>query len=380
MNFLKTKFRSYYLHPSIEFPKRFDRREYAFILFGEGTMHRHISFSSKENLLAYLHLKSPAHVYYSSAYYRNPSAGTMKEKEWMGADLIFDMDADHIAGASKMTYEEMLLKVKEELKKLLSFLMDDFGFRKRDIRIYFSGGRGYHCHVSHPDVIHLGSQERREIVDYITGRGLNIKEIVRERSIQREYFADKTLEINPNKGGWEGRIARGIIDFLKEISEMDRNKAIEVLMEMDGVGEKTASSLYDSLTEERIRRLENGKMDQSTEFRRIAQPLIKKLSVSMHGSTDEPVTADIKRLIRLPGSLHGKTGLKVTAVDIEKIDEFNPLRDAVVFGEEIIKVEVKRAVEIKMMDNEFKLEKGVHELPEYLAVFLVARKMGEVSQ
>ena len=373
MNFLRKKFMEYYSNPSIEFPARFDRREYAFILFGEGGMRRHISFLSKDDLLSYLRKNSPAHVYYSSAYYRHPDAGTMREKEWMGADLIFDLDADHIPNAIQMSYEEMLLEVKKELEKLLSFLMEDFGFEKRHIRLYFSGGRGYHCHVSHPDVIPLGSQERREIVDYVTARGLNFKGIVKEKSIPKEYFSDKTLEINPKRGGWSGRIARGIIEFLREVKKMEREKAIKKLMELDGIGEKTASSLYDFLTEERIRRIEDGKIDQSTEFKRIAIPLIKKLSVSMQSSTDEPVTGDIKRLIRLPGSLHGKTGLRVTNVDVDNLHEFNPLRDAVVFGENGIKVVVEKPLSIEMMENKFKIERGVREVPEYLAVFLVAR-------
>ena len=154
---------------------------------------------------------------------------------------------------------------------------------------------------------------------------------------------------------------------------MERDKAIKKLMELDGIGEKTASSLYDFLTEERIRRIEDGKIDQSTEFKRIAIPLIKKLSVSMQSSTDEPVTGDIKRLIRLPGSLHGKTGLRVTNVDVDNLHEFNPLRDAVVFGENGIKVVVEKPLSIEMMENKFKIERGVMEVPEYLAVFLVAR-------
>ncbi|RLF43916.1 MAG: DNA primase catalytic subunit PriS [Thermoplasmata archaeon] len=378
MSFLKRKFYSYYLQPRIDFPNRFDRREYAFILFNEDTMRRHLSFSSKEDIISYLKANVPAHVYYSSAYYRYPSAETMKEKEWMAADLIFDLDADHLPQANKLSYEEALEEVKKELEKLLSFLTDDFGFNKNEIKIYFSGGRGYHCHINNEKVLDLGSQERREIVDYITARGLEIRNIIVERSISMGKFTDKTVEIYPGEGGWQGRMAREIINFFKQIKEMEKEKAINELIKIEGIGRKTAESLYNALTEERMKRIEKGMLDQSTEFKKIAKPLVAKLAVALHSEADEPVTADVKRLIRLPGSLHGKTGLRVTRVNIDEINEFNPLRDAVVFGDEMVKVDIIQPIEITMMENRFKLKKGIICIPEYLAVFLVARNLAKL--
>ena len=375
MNFLKNKFLSYYLRQKIEVPERFDRREYAFIFFNEDKMHRHISFSSASAIESYLKVNVPAHVYYSSAYYRNPSADTMQGKQWMGADLIFDLDADHLPDVKNLSYEETLEKVKMELKKLLSFLTEDFGFDKKDLKVYFSGGRGYHCHVVNKKVLDLDSQERREIVDYVTATGINLNEIIKERTIYKERFRDKTFEIFPMEGGWKGRIAREIIKFFYEIKSMERKNALNKLMEIESIGRKTAEEIYDSLTEERIKRIENGRIDQTTGFKRIAKPLIKKIAVSLHSETDEPVTTDFKRLIRLPGSLHGKTGLRVTKVEIDDIENFLPLRDAVVFGDDEIKLKLTKPLSIKMMENEFKLEKGIVRVPEYLAVFLMARKM-----
>ena len=376
MNFLRKKFHSYYLRPSIKFPHRVERREFAFVLFNEQSMHRHISFSSKDGLLNYLKTNIPAHVYYSSAYYRNPSASTMQEKKWMGADLIFDLDADHLPNAKEMSYEDSLREVKKEAIKLLSFLIDDFGFSKEEIEIYFSGSRGYHLHVSNSKVLELGSQERREIVDYITGRGLNIEEIAREKKIYKGKFVDKTIEICPQAGGWKGRIAKTLIKFFREIRNMSREKAIEELMKIESVGRKMAEDIYDALNDERMRRIEEGKLDQATAFKKIVKPLIRKLAISLHSEADEPVTADIKRLIRLPGSLHGKTGLRVTEVKIDEINEFEPLRDAVVFSDEKVKIKMLKPFRIKMMEEEFDL-KGVAKVPEYLAVFLVAKGVAE---
>jgi hypothetical protein len=55
------------------------------------------------------------------------------------------------------------------------------------------------------------------------------------------------------------------------------------------------------------------------------------------GETDENVTVDVKRVIRHLGSLHGKSGLRVTEIPFERLDPdgskpFDPLKEAIVFG------------------------------------------------
>lgn len=382
MNFLKKRFHRYYGGSPPILPERFERREYACILFDDDTMHRHMAFSSRERLSQYLKTYVPAHVYYSSAYYRIPAAPTMREKQWMGADLIFDLDADHLPHAGQLSYAEALSEVKKEMYKLLSFLHDDFGFGKHETRVYFSGGRGYHCHISHRAVLSLGSQERREIIDYIMGRGLDISAIVRERSIPREdaavyghKFTHKTIEIDPASGGWSRRILDGLVAFYEQIRSMEQEEALQELLRIEGIGKKTAKELYDGITDERMERIKKGKLDQATGFKRIAIPLIKNLAVSLTGEADEPVTTDIKRLIRLPGSLHGKTGFRVTPVDVDGLEHFDPLRDAIVFGDEPVHVTVEKPVDITMNEHTFKLQRGDATVPEYLAVFLVARRM-----
>ena len=55
------------------------------------------------------------------------------------------------------------------------------------------------------------------------------------------------------------------------------------------------------------------------------------------GETDEVVTIDVRRQIRWPTSLHGKTGMRVTEFELERLDPdrsnpFDPLKEAFVFG------------------------------------------------
>jgi len=383
-DFLRNRFRSYYISPEISFPERFPRREYAFIFFGGKQMVRHVAFKKREDILTMMRRRVPMHTYYSSAYYEKPDAPTMSEKGWMGADLIFDLDADHLPGAEKMSYEGMLREVKNELKKLLSFLMDDFGFGEENLSIYFSGGRGYHCHVNHPKVRGLGSQERREIVDYITGRGLDKQSIFRERVVETRNYGDRVVPVKrlempgTEEAGWRGRISRTIVDIIKEIRE-DRERGVERLKEY-GLSVSKAERIIDGLSDARVKRIEEGLLDQSSDIRGFfLRSAIEKSAVSLStGKPDEPVTADIKRLIRLPGSLHGKTGLVVQSIKMDELDGFDPLRDAVVFGDTSVKLNVLKTVKIRMMGEDFSLHPGETEVPEYLAVFMVARGMATV--
>lgn len=381
MNFLRKKFSHYYIHPSIEFPKRFSRREYGFLFFNEQQMIRHVSFARREELLSFLRRNIPAHVYYSSAYYEKPDAPTMAEKKWLGADLIFDLDADHIPGTEKMGYGRMLEVVKNELKKLVSFLINDFGFEEH-LSIFFSGGRGYHCHVNHPKVLQLKSQERREIVDYITARGLDVSSILKEKVVHRDGKIIETSLVMPSvdEPGWRGRMSREMVNFFKKIRKMKKEEAINYLLTFEGIGRKTAEEAWIDLQDEsRIERLKKGLVDLTTPIKKCALRVVEECKVHGLGRPDEPVTGDIKRLIRLPGSLHGKTGLRVTEVKIDEIDDFDPLDDAIVFGDEMTKIRMLKECKIKMKSEFFSLKEGETEVPEYLAIFLVGMKYATVG-
>lgn len=384
--FLRKRFAEYYKKEKIELPDRFGKREFAFMSFGARMMRRHLAFLKRSSFIKFVQQMVPAHAYYSSAFYQKPDAPTMSEKGWMGAELIFDLDLDHLKGIGNVSYEEGLKLVKEEFRKLVEeFLLDDFGFSKNKLLLYFSGGRGYHCHVVDPRVFQLNSSERREIVDYIIGADLDEETLFRKRVVEKTRVKGRMvprvyrLEIpKPSEPGWRGRVGRGLISLLKEITSEGSN--IEYLKKY-GISRKDVERLKKELTKERMARIaEDGVIDQSPFIRRFfLKAAIQKAAISsMAGETDEPVTCDIKRLIRLPSSLHGKTGFKVCRILVDKLEEFDPLCDAVVFDDEKVRVDVTVPVKTMMKGEFFDLGKGEHKVPEFLAVFLVARGMAKV--
>jgi DNA primase small subunit len=386
LHFLQDQFRSYYTKNILSVPDRFSRREYAFVFFGGRGMFRHLAFYRKQYLQEFLRKKAPMHAYYSTAYYQHPDAPRMNEKEWMGAELIFDLDADHLPNAEKIPYEKQLELVKIEFIKLVDdFLMNDFGFPEESMDLFFSGGRGYHCHVKHPSIYQLSSGDRREIVDYITGRDLNESLVFHEESTGVAHIKGRTVSTGkrlkmpkPDEPGWKGRISQGLIDILNDILDSD-----DPLLKLKqyGVSEYTAQKLLEDLSSSRIERIKQGNLDQSKTIRRffLNNALRKKAVSFAAGETDEPVTCDVKRLIRLPGSLHGKTGLKVSRVTLDTLDDYDPLTEAIAFDDSTVSVRMASDETITLNNETFTLSKGLVEVPLFLAMFLIGKKMANIA-
>ncbi len=372
--FLKEKFRNYYEKTKLISPPSIKEREWGIIVFNQNypekkVMKRHKSFSTKEELRTYFKSIIPAHVYFSSAYYKRPSAPTMKDKGWKGADLVFDLDADHLKGVKDLNYREMLEKVKKETIHLLEdFLLDDFGLPKENIKVVFSGGRGYHIHVRDKRVLELNSQERREIIDYLFGNGLD--PIVKKKSDRGANI----LVLSSKDSNWKFKVLKYIITYLKEIRDKKEKEAIKELSEFEGIGKKIAKRIYNFLIEDgSIQKIkEKKKLDIVKGINKsFWEQLINKAKEEIKAEADEPVTSDIKRLIRLPFSLHAGTGFKVTPIPINDLNDFNPFHDAVVFSEEKVRIYAKENFETKIMRNKIEIEKDeIKKIPEYAAVFL----------
>ena len=392
--FLLKMFRRYYKENEMPMPSRFGRREFGFMYFDRDFMQRHMSFSNPTEMRKFMIAQVPKHSYYSTAYYRRPNAPTMEEKGWMGADLIFDLDADHLEGAEDMSYSQMMDQIKKEMINLLdSFLYNDLGFDEKDVGIYFSGGRGYHAHIELNDVTGLGSHERREIVDFVTSNGLDIDRVFRQENVVRSVVNVKGQERNnistfrtippEDSGGWWLRMRNGLKDVVNDVCDQDTKDLKRTYPSIKSMSPKTIESYRDDLIKSRDVIFVNNRM---ATLKKGTQDMLIKImkedvAYRLSGEVDEPVTADIKRLIRLPGSLHGKTGLKVMPITRDELNGFDPLLDALPesYTSDPITVNVKRKTNIKINGERFDLDIGVTEVPEYVAVFLVGRRIADIG-
>jgi DNA primase small subunit len=239
--FVYGKFSDFYRSQSAVIPPAsLDQREFAFFLFKERIMLRHKGFARVNDLKSFLSETVPSDVYHSCAYYENPEF-EMDKKGWLGADLVFDIDADHIPTSCNKIHDEWtcgkcgfsgkgitpetcpicesqkfdtktwpcelcLKSAKEETAKLIDMLEKDFGFSYNELHVFFSGHRGYHVHVENEAVKTLDAMARKEIVDYVSGIGLSVfdkkgKDIreLKDNEIKNSVFVVGSEEGLPKK-------------------------------------------------------------------------------------------------------------------------------------------------------------------------------------
>jgi DNA primase small subunit len=369
--YLSGRFGDYYRDADPTLPPAPDAREWGHIPWTGGestTMVRHQSIYDLGDVSDFLAREAPRHVYFSAARYDDPGANGMDEKGWRGADLVFDLDADHLPSVdpAATTYAEMLAACKDALQRLLDLLETDFGFE--DVTVVFSGGRGYHVHVRDDGLADLDSTARRDIVDYVRAVDLDIEGLVRTRAV-----GGATRRELRTAGGWGRRTHRRLSEFVDELQGLDEDAAAERLMAFDGIGEGRATTLLGALDGETVA---DGNVEAGGPgARTLVEALARETVAAETAPIDEPVTTDTHRLIRLPGSLHGGSGLVVRRLDRSEIDGFDPLVDAVPerFTRRSIRVEVAEPGVVELDGDSFTLDAGEQSVPECVGVFLMTR-------
>mgnify|MGYP002763000995 CR=1 FL=1 len=371
--YLRGRFRDYYRRVSLSPPPDAHLREWGHIPWTPGTgttMIRHRSLYDLGDLDTFFADTAPRHAYLSAARYDDPGASTMGKKGWRSADLVFDLDADHLPGVDPETtsYREMLAACKDALERLLAFLEDDFAFD--DLTVVFSGGRGYHVHVRDEAVRELDSEARREVVDYVRAIDLDAEGLIRTVSDR-----GTTKRVLRTEGGWGARVHEALVAYADDLREMDEEAARSRLTELDGIGEGRAETILGALERNPDAVREGNVEAGGPGVRRLVSALAARVTATETAPIDEPVTTDTRRLIRLPGTLHGGSGLVVTPIDRDEVAAFDPLCDAVpdrFVGRDIrIVCETDRTVELN--GTRLSVAPGETAVPEFAGIFLMAR-------
>ena len=184
--------------------------------------------------------------------------------------------------------------------------------------------------------------------------------------------------------GWGKRLLKGWIDLFHEIAEMEEEKAIEVVKKVGEMEKKKAKEIIRIAKDETVmKRIERGQIPRF--FKPIREGITKTVTeavrVKSADKPDEPVTSDIKRLIRLPTSLHGKSSLEAKPLRMETFKDFDPLKDAVVFGDSPVEISVARSSSITMKGERYNVEEGeIASVPEHVALYFMCRGAAEIKE
>ena len=400
-DFVYSKFCEFYRDPATRIPSpvSVDQREFGYLLFKERFMVRHKRFEKVTDLKSLFSETVPSDVYHSCAYYENPDFD-MDKKGWLGADLVFDIDADHIPTSCDKIHDEWkcnkcefsgkgitpevcpicggekfetktwpcdlcIKSAREETAKLIDMLKKDFGFSSDELHVFFSGHRGYHVHVEDETVRSLDAMARKEIVDYVMGLGLAIleKDAIEKpgkRTAKKFYL---------HNFGWNKRLKLGMEKFLINATKDD----------LKNVGLKNSALLKNK--DVIIKRCINDGRWESINGVSVQTwlKLAEHVKDLQSAKIDTVVTTDIHRLIRMNGTLHGKTGLKKIEFPAEKLEDFDPFTEAVAFKKGTAKVFVSDAPEFRLGGNTLgPYKKETVELPMAATIMLICKNRAEV--
>ncbi len=263
--------------------------EFAFDNDGSGPNDRYNAFSTAEELSKRIKRQSPYAIYSSVSHYRVPSG----REDWLRAEVVFDIDGRDLpvrkcACQSGQVCESCLEDAKEVALTLIETLKTDFGMH--NLFLVYSG-RGYHVRCS--DEGAMAVDNRGGIFDYVSGS-----------KVPRDLFM---------VGGYAAAFRRMSALNLSKVKELKVRGGAKIL------GEK--ESIVKALLERDKLALERNVKGKALE------DLLQEISLLNAQSVDGKCTIDIKRILRLPTSLHSKVSMVCTVVkDWEK---FDPLRDAV---------------------------------------------------
>ena len=369
LKFLEETFKQYYFDHFnlIHVPDRSKEREYGYKKFNSG-MIRHISLKTDKDLHLMLMTNLPSDVFCSNGYYSFPNL-PMAEKDWKEADLIFDIDAkdlnlscrkDHTCMKCVSCAEISLVQdtcpkcksnkldlislpcqncisgVKKEVLNLVKILTSDLQIDDKNIRLSFSGNEGFHVYVTNSSYNQLGSNERRDLIDYI-----KFQSAIPERFGFPKNNPSRTSFPDLGDPGWSGRVAKELFG-----SKSKRSKTITKVIS-DG---KVA---YQQKLEE-----------------------MGKNSIGV--KIDSNVTSDIHRIFRLEGSLNSKSSL--VKLSCENIEKFNPYTEACLINDKPVEISANFPIKFRLKNTEFgPYANEKISVPKYAAAYMVCKGIASIS-
>jgi DNA primase small subunit len=338
MAFLRRTFREYYFrhHDAVETPSLIGSREFGYTPFGRG-MIRHLSYRTSGELAADLVKQAPSSVFCSNAIYSSPTL-PMDEKGWKGAELIFDIDASAIPTGCRTKHSFWTCKT---CGKVIRSAERPASCPK------CVGTSVTQLHWSCAECLGATKEQVSKLI------ALLIQDFGVAASGIRVYFSG-------NRG-----YHLHVDD--RRFEPMEPQARAEVANYIKGTGlmrPQTSESAPGGWPERIAAKPQPQKIDQ------VADGFGSKI--------DESVTTDIHRIFRMPGTLHGNSGLLKARV--KDLASFDPGHDPVVLGDEVVTLFVQGSPSFSLKGKTFgPYSSEEAELPTYAAVYLLTKGLGRVA-
>ncbi len=402
VNYLKTLFKNYYSSNFVSSPIAIESREVGIGELGKKISARHLSFKNLDELNAFLRTTAPFFVSYSVGYYRHPGMRPMEKKEMFASDIVYEFDADDFSlpcmnehdvwycsncqasgtghkdicpncqGKTEITEwvcDKCLGHAKSETLRLMDFLEDSFKLDPNTFFVSFSGSKGYHIRVTDKLIQHLSKSSRLQMTNYIQGKDIELEKL-------GFIFKDRQWYCPPkNSLGLSGKLLLFLKNYITTMTEaglikdlrLTKLKARKVISNKEVILNKMDNNI-----------LWHGFSKDAKSDAKFWEDLLNLAISKICFRIDASSSMDIYKLMRMPDTLHGGTGLLSCHIKSrEDLKSFEPLCDAVVFREDISrKIEVTRPVpKFSLMGQSFgPFEVSqTAELPEAVCVYLLLK-------
>ncbi len=284
--------------------KTLTQREFGFDHMGRGPNDRYRVFQNTDYLRKFMRYRTPFAAYSSVAFYHKPR----RRDGWIKAELVFDVDAKDIPIRScgcENVCEICLNQAKDIVQGLIDTIRGDLGLS--DIHVVYSG-RGYHIRVLDEKVMGMDSDVRSQIVKYLVGS-----------DVPRSEYSSHGMKYN---------LEHFTVPFGYPQVFTDRVKQALLNLNLDTEIDEVSKDIKKAV----IKHRELLSEDQWGLFRKEIGPvryarLVKGIASLNLTLVDAKVSIDLKRILRLPSSLHSGVSMKSTL--IKNLETFDPFQDAV---------------------------------------------------
>ena len=382
---LLSLFREYYATAELDV-ENVPRREIAFLTW-DSRMIRHQSHNDIESLRDLATKRAPKAIYASLSQYLDPShrppktedrksmncqecgheyksdtnksacpscgveneKANVNTKDRRAMDLAFDIDYGDIPGAEQRDPRENLGAAARSTMNLVQILVNDFGFDHSDMKITFSGKKGFHVRVANNHPLFSDSNQkdeavRKALVAYVSGYAFNPMDFVK---VPAHLNSPNTWHLKGYESGW-GKKRYGTKKSLPS--------------------QKVIGGFRDSCKEygPKIMKGENIRQMKDAEAKRLLSFALSRTLLRYGAFVDKRVTADKARVLRIPGSLHGGSGLVCCKVpSLDYLADMSWVLDLQkeLLGDEEVEVSIS-----KVANTYYGVyEPGEHKVPKHIA-------------